>query len=244
MPLMRLDKILSSTGEYSRSEAKSLIKGGAVGVDGRVVNVPEEKFDPERSVIAVNGIKLSYFANHYIMMNKPAGYLSATEDQRAKTVLELMESKYKKLKLFPAGRLDKDTEGLLLLTDDGEFCHNVISPIKKVKKVYFAEIIGQLAQDAVTNFKEGITLSDGYKCRPAELKIIDNNGKNACLITVEEGKFHQVKRMIMACNAKVIYLKRLRIGGLTLDEALKPGEYRELTQEEIFSVLGESNNYN
>lgn len=240
MSLMRLDKILSSTGEYTRSEAKSLIKSGAVMIGERVAKSGDEKIDPEIVVVAVNGKRIGYTEHHYLMMNKPGGYLSATEDSHDKTVLDLLEHKYKNLKLFPAGRLDKDTEGLLILTDDGDFCHNVISPSKKVPKVYYAEIIGQLAESDVTKFREGIVLGDGYKCRPAELEIISDESGNKCLVTVEEGKFHQVKRMIAACNCQVAYLKRLKIGRLALDENLALGEYREITIDEKSLILIEN----
>ena len=236
--LIRLDKILSSTGEYSRSEAKTLIKRGLVTVDGRIAASGDKKADPEKSDIRVKGERIGYSEHHYIMMNKPAGVLSATEDRSGKTVLDLLEPRLKRLGLFPAGRLDKDAEGLLLLTDDGDFCHNVISPVKKVTKVYFAEIIGQLDQNAVTKFREGITLEDGYRCHPAELTVLDGENGNSCLVAVEEGKFHQVKRMLKACDCTVIYLKRLKIGGLSLDEGLNPGEYRELTAEEAMKALG------
>lgn len=238
MALLRLDKIVSSTGEYSRTDAKRLIKSGNVSVNGRTVYIADEKFDPETDRITVKGEEIGYKKHTYIMMNKPSGVLSATEDGRDRTVLDIMEPKYRRLGLFPAGRLDKDTEGLLILTDDGDFCHNVISPVKKVRKVYYAEIVGQLDHKCVEAFREGIELSDGYKCRPAELEILTDRGKNACLVTVEEGKFHQVKRMINACNCTVLYLKRLKIGGLALDESLGAGEYRELSDNEVRIVLG------
>ena len=235
--LIRLDKMISSTGEYSRSEAKALIKRGLVTVDGRAASSGDVKIDAEKSEIRIKGEPFVYAEHHYIMMNKPAGVLSATEDRGDKTVLDLLEPRYRRLGLFPAGRLDKDTEGLLLLTDDGDFCHNVISPAKKVTKVYFAEIIGQLDQSAVTGFREGVTLDDGYRCRPADLVILEGKDRPSCLVSVEEGKFHQVKRMLKAFDCQVIYLKRLKIGGLSLDEGLKPGEYRELTADEAKSAL-------
>ena len=237
MALMRLDKLLSSTGEYSRSEAKGLIRSGAVMIGDRPARSGDEKVDPDVTSVTVKGNRIGYTEHHYIMMNKPSGFLSATEDSRDKTVLELMEQKYRKLGLFPAGRLDKDTEGLLILTDDGDFCHNVITPDKKVPKVYFAEIIGQLADRHIAEFREGIVLGDGYKCRPAILEILPDSDGKKCLITIEEGKFHQVKRMVAACNCQIAYLKRLKIGSLALDTTLAPGEYRELTEEEKKLVL-------
>lgn len=237
MSQMRLDKFLSSTGEYSRSEAKALIKSGVVMIGDRQARSGDEKLDPEIVSVTVEGKKIGYAEHHYIMMNKPSGYLSATEDSSDKTVLDLMGKKYQKLGLFPAGRLDKDTEGLLILTDDGEFCHNIITPGKKVPKVYFAEIIGQLAENHKIMFSEGVVLGDGYKCRPAGLEIIPDSDGKKCLITIEEGKFHQVKRMVAACNCQVVYLKRLKIGGLALDADLAPGEYRDLTETEKSIVL-------
>lgn len=237
MALVRLDRILSSTGEFSRSEARNLIRSGAVMIDGKTAHSGVEKFEPDSITVTVNGRHIGYAEHHYLMMNKPSGYLSATEDNNGKTVIDLLESRYKKLGLFPAGRLDKDTEGLLILTDDGEFCHNVISPDKKVGKVYYAEIVGQLADNHLTRFDEGIILEDGYKCRPAKLEIIPGSDGKKCLITIEEGKFHQIKRMVAACNCQVAYLKRLKIGGLALDADLDSGEYRELTEEEKSLVL-------
>lgn len=240
MAFMRLDKILSASGEFSRSEAKKLIRFGAVLIDGKVICSGDVKADPELNVISVNGRRFGYTEHHYLMMNKPAGYLSATEDVHDRTVLELLEQKYRRLGLFPAGRLDKDTEGLLLLTDDGDFCHNVISPSKKVQKVYYAEIIGQLAEYHLHEFRDGIVLGDGYKCRPAKLEIIPDSDGKKCYITIEEGKYHQVKRMVAACNCQVAYLKRLKIGNLALDADLKSGDYRELTEEEKRAVLAGS----
>ena len=237
MSLVRLDKYLSSTGEYSRSEAKVLLKAGRVTLDGISVTNGDIKIDSDTSQVYVDGNKIGYSAHYYIMMNKPAGVLSATEDSRDRTVLDLLSPKYRRLELFPAGRLDKDTEGLLILTDDGEFCHNVISPNKKVTKVYYAEVIGQLDPRCIDMFREGITLADGYKCRPAELEILSDSGKNACIVRVGEGKFHQVKRMISACNCQVSYLKRLKIGGLDLDPDLPAGGYRELDDSEVKAVL-------
>jgi len=237
MALMRLDKILSSTGEYSRSEAKSLIRSGLVMIGDRQARSGDEKADPEVTAVTVKGVRIGYAEHHYIMMNKPGGYLSATEDSRDKTVLELMEAKYRRLGLFPAGRLDKDTEGLLILTDDGDFCHNIITPGKKVPKIYYAEILGQLADIHVAAFEEGIVLGDGTKCRPGKLEILPDSQGKKCYITIGEGKFHQVKRMITACGCQVAYLKRVKIGGLAIDESLALGEYRELTDEEKNLVL-------
>ncbi len=237
MALMRLDKLLSSTGEFSRNEAKALIKSGTVLIGDRPARSGDEKIDPTANLITVNGKPIGYSEHHYIMMNKPSGYLSATEDSMDKTVLDLMDKKYKKLGLFPAGRLDKDTEGLLILTDDGDFCHNIITPGKKVPKVYFAEVFGQLAENHIKMFEEGIILGDGYKCRQGKLEVLPDSDGSKCLITIEEGKFHQVKRMVAACNCQVVYLKRLKIGGLALDSELAPGEYRDLTSEEKMAVL-------
>lgn len=167
------------------------------------------------------------------MLHKPPGYISATEDNREKTVIDLLEEDVQHFKPFPVGRLDKDTEGLLLLTNDGELAHQLVSPKKDVEKTYFARIKGQVTESDIKKFQQGITLEDGYKAKPAKLKILYSDDISGIEVTVTEGKYHQVKRMFEAVEKKVVYLKRLSMGNLLLDETLKIGNYRTLTEKEL-----------
>jgi 16S rRNA pseudouridine516 synthase len=234
MALLRIDKIIADCGAASRKEAAALIKRGSVLANGVRVKSPSDKFDPDSDEISVNGQMLSYKKFRYIMMNKPSGYISSTEDAREKTVIELLDDGLKKQKLFPAGRLDKDAVGLLILTNDGEYAHNVISPNKKVDKRYYVRVDGVLTQNDCRSFESGIVLKDGLECRPAKLSILsDNEG----YVRIHEGKYHQVKRMLASLGKPVLYLKRCTIGSLQLDESLQPGEYREMTEEERLAVF-------
>lgn len=226
----RLDKVLASTGRWSRREVKELIRRGRVLLDGRPAASPEEKVDPAASRICVDGEPVIWEEFVYIMLHKPAGLLSATEDSRQKTVLDLLSADLRRRGLAPVGRLDKDTEGLLLLTDDGVLAHRLLSPRYHVDKVYFARVDGVLTTEDVTAFADGITLGDGLRCLPAGLEILT---PDTCLVTVQEGKFHQVKRMLAVRGKNVTYLKRLSMGPLRLDETLQPGRFRRLTVEEI-----------
>lgn len=231
---MRLDKFLSHTGFGSRKEVKQLLKKKVVMVNGKVVKKGDYILNLNQDHIFVNGETIIYQEFIYLMLNKPAGYLSATEDNFQKTVIELLQPEEQYFNPFPVGRLDKDTEGLLLLTNNGELAHFLLSPKKHVKKTYYAEVTGVMNLEDIKLFKEGIILKDGYKCLPAELKIIEQtNQTSKVLITVEEGKFHQVKRMVLACGKEVKYLKRLSMASLKLDETLKSGEYRPLNKEEL-----------
>lgn len=225
---LRLDKLLSDSGRWSRKEAKQLLKQGRVQVDGAVERAPERKVCPGEARVTVDGQPVEWAEFHYIMMNKPAGVLTATEDRRQKTVLDLLPPEYQNL--FPVGRLDKDTQGLLLLTDDGELAHWLLSPRHHVDKVYLAEIDGEIAPADTEAFRGGMTLGDGTRCRPAGLESL---GPGRCLVTLREGKFHQVKRMLAQRGKPVLHLKRLSMGNLRLDEALKPGEFRVLTAQEV-----------
>ena len=229
----RIDKILSSQNVASRSEIKKMIKQGRIRADGKIVRRPEEKFDPQTSVLEVDDIAITFKKHLYIMMNKPAGVLSASNDRYAETVIDLLPQELRRNGLFPAGRLDKDTEGFLLITDDGELAHQMLSPKSHVYKLYFAETDKILTENDVRQFAQGIRYGE-WECRPAEMKIIDK--KNA-LVQICEGKFHQVKKMFNAVGANVTYLKRLKIGGVSLDETLAPGEVRELTSSEIIDIL-------
>ena len=232
MPQQRLDKIIASTGRYSRREVKTLVREGRVLVDGRIAAGPEDKCDPESARISVNGEELFYRAHTYVMLHKPAGVLSATEDGRGETVLDLLAPEYRKIGLFPVGRLDKDTEGLLLLTDDGALAHDLLAPKKHVDKVYFVRVDGTLYEKDCAAFAAGMTLGDGLACLPARLEILSAGARSEALVTIREGKFHQIKRMLAARGKPVVYLKRLSMGPLTLDETLPKGAYRLLTEEE------------
>jgi len=227
MPALRLDKIISDTGLYSRSEARTLVNSGRVSAGARVVKSAAEQIDPEIDMVTIDGAPLEYRKFRYIMMNKPEGYVSSTADKRDKTVVSLLEDKYVKLGLFPAGRLDKDATGLLLLTNDGEFAHKVTSPLNRVGKRYFVQIDGVISDDEIASFSGGLTLKDGTKCLPAVLE----KATGGVFVTVCEGKYHQVKRMMAALGKPVKSLKRVSLGGLALDENLKPGEYREIDNE-------------
>lgn len=231
---MRLDKFLSHTGFGSRKEVKQLLKKKVVRVNDQVVKKGDYILNLNQDLISVNGETITYQEFIYLMLNKPAGYLSATEDNFQKTVIDLLQPEEQHFNPFPVGRLDKDTEGLLLLTNDGELAHFLLSPKKHVKKTYYAEVTGVMDLEDTKRFEQGIILEDGYKCLPAELQIIEQTDRTSkVLITVEEGKFHQVKRMVLACGKEVNYLKRQSIASLKLDETLKSGEYRPLDKEEL-----------
>lgn len=283
MSLQRLDKIIASMGQHSRKDVKNLIKAKKISVNGAVVSSSDMKCDPESDEIIVDGIRLNYSEHIYIMLNKPTGVVSATSDAHDRTVLDLIPAEYRKPDMFPVGRLDKDTEGLLLITDDGALAHDLLSPKKHVDKTYFVRVDGSLRDTHVKAFADGVTLADGYKCMSAELVILnsgsiidtdlDGNNSNTvndichdgecscsnitnaakapvsqrhdgtgsyciseALITIKEGKFHQIKRMFGTINMPVLYLKRIKMGSLSLDDALEPGQFRELTKDEIMSL--------
>lgn len=237
MSLMRLDKIVGSTGRWSRREVKQLVKEGRILVDGKPAPAADEKYDPEQSEIRVDGEALCFSAYHYVMLHKPAGVLSATEDRRAGTVLELLPPELQKLELFPVGRLDKDTEGLLLMTDDGALAHRLLSPKHHVDKVYYAKTDGVLTEADCAALAEGLVLEDGLHCLPAKLEILSAGAQSEVLITLREGKFHQVKRMLASRGAPVLYLKRLSMGPLRLDPQLECGKWRYLSKTETDALL-------
>ena len=229
MAEVRLDKLISDTGKASRREAKELVKAGRVRIDGKIASSSDQKLDPDVSTVYIDGVPLDYKKNRYIMMNKPNGVLSATEDAGQETVIDLLPEELRRQELFPVGRLDKDTTGLLLLTNDGSFSHSIITPKKHVAKVYRAAVSGVLDESDITAFAEGIVLADGTECMPAGLEI---ERPSIGIATVYEGKYHQVKRMFAARGKHVTALHRLSIGGLRLDPGLKPGQFRELSEEE------------
>lgn len=229
----RLDKILASTGKWSRRETKELARRGLVTVDGAAIRSVEEKFDPETAEISVNGQALRYRRYTWIMLNKPAGFLSATEDGRGATVLDLLPRELQRQALFPVGRLDKDTEGLLLLTNEGGLAHALLSPKRHVDKVYYVRTAGRLTEEDCRAFAAGMSLGDGLRCLPARLEILTAGETSEAHVTLREGKFHQVKRMLAARGKPVLYLERIRMGGLLLDPELSRGAFRFLTEEEI-----------
>ena len=231
---MRVDKLLSNVGVASRAELKKYCKQGLISVNGKVINNPGVQVDSESDDIRFNGEKIVYREFVYIMLNKPDGYISATFDKYDPIVLDLIDQSYLVFEPFPVGRLDKDTVGLLLLTNDGELNHRLISPKWKVDKVYYAKIDKKVTDEDIAKFKSGITLDDGYLCKEAKLEILNATDEGSeVMITIQEGKFHQVKRMFEAVGKSVIYLKRVEFGTLPLDEDLEEGEYRELTDEEL-----------
>lgn len=229
----RLDKVLSGTGRWSRREVKELVRRGRVLLDGVPAASPEQKIDPETADIRVDGETVSYRRFTYVLLHKPAGVLSAVEDSRQRTVLDLLPQELKRQGLSPVGRLDKDTEGLLLLTDDGELTHRLLSPKYHVDKVYYARVDGVPDAADAAAFAAGLLLGDGLQCLPAKLELL---GGDACLVTLREGKFHQVKRMLASRGKPVLYLKRLAMGPLTLEDTLPAGQCRPLTEEEISAL--------
>lgn len=230
---MRLDKMLCHMGIASRRELKDLIRVGSVKVDGERARSGSEQVDIDTQVVTFRGVEVVYKEFVYLMMNKPAGYLSATEDGRGETVIDLIGSDYNFFELFPVGRLDKDTEGLLVLTNDGKAAHDLLSPKKHVPKTYYADILGKVTETDGERFKEGVMLDD-YKTMPADLTILESNEETSkILLTIYEGKYHQVKRMFESVGKKVTYLKRVQMGQLKLDETLPLGHYRELTDKEL-----------
>ena len=229
----RLDKVLTGTGRWSRREVKLLVRQGLVRLNGAAAGSAEEKCDPETAVITVNGETVVLRRFTYVLLHKPGGVLTATEDRRQETVMELLPQELRRVGLAPVGRLDKDTEGLLLLTNDGELTHRLLSPKYHVDKRYFARVDGHLTAAHTETFAKGMTLGDGLKCLPARLEILPDSG---CIVTVREGKFHQVKRMLASCGAPVVYLKRLSMGPLVLGDELGRGEHRMLREEEVAAL--------
>lgn len=234
MAFVRLDKYLADMGIASRRELKQVIRSGRVSVDGAAVTSPELKLDPEKSAVALDGTVLSYSKHRYYMLYKPCGVVTATEDGRQRTVLDLVTPEMRRMGLFPVGRLDKDTSGLLLLTNDGEFAHRVISPKSEVEKLYYAVVDGELTREDASAFERGIVLTDGTHCLPAKLTDL---GGGRCTVAVMEGKYHQVRRMLASRGKPVTQLKRLSVGGLKLDENMAEGGFRELEQTELALIF-------
>ena len=241
MALMRLDKLLADLGLGSRKELRDIIRAGRVSVDGTPVRKPEQKVDPEMQSLCLDGESLSYRRAHYYLLDKPLGVVTATEDREQKTVLDLLPPELRRLGLFPVGRLDKDTSGLLLLTDDGDFAHRVISPKSCVEKRYYARVDGEVNAEDAEAFAAGLALRDGTVCLPARLERL---GPGECLVTVTEGKYHQVRRMLAARGKPVLELRRLSIGGLCLEENSQPGSLRELGEDDLCKMFRSYNGKN
>lgn len=234
----RLDKILGHLGYGSRSDIKKMVKQGRVTLNGLVLKDSGVQSNPYEDEIAVDGERIDYREFIYLMLNKPQGVISATEDHRERTVLDLIPAELRVFAPFPVGRLDKDTEGFLLLTNDGQLAHDLLSPRKHVPKTYEAHVLGEVGEREIAMFRKGVTLDDGYVTLPAELEVLGHTRQEEGILshirlTISEGKFHQVKRMFLAAGSKVVYLKRISMGPLTLDDALTLGSFRELTEAEV-----------
>lgn len=232
--MQRLDKILSEAGVASRRELKGIIKAGRIRVSGQIVTAPEEKFDEQTAEITLDGAPVSTRKTVVFLLHKPRGYVTSTDERGEHTVMELIPEALRKQGAMPVGRLDKDTEGLLLFTNDGQLAHRLIAPKSAVIKTYYAEHDGAASESDCAAFAEGIELADGTKCLPAKLEILEQ-GK--CLVSVQEGKYHQVRRMLASRGLPVTYLKRLSVGGLTLGD-LPLGKIRELSAEEVLRKTG------
>lgn len=230
---MRLDKYLTNQGIGSRSQVKELIKSKKVFVNNVLENKPERHIDENNDIVSLDGVNLEYNKFYYYMLNKPPGVLTAVKDNNYKTVMDIMDVTPKE-GLFPVGRLDKDTEGLLLITNDGELSHNLLSPQKHVNKTYYVELNGELIDSDIDLFAKGLDIGEKNITKPAKLEIL--SGRNRAYITITEGKYHQVKRMFQAIGLTVTFLKRISMGSLILDKNLKSGGYRKLTEEEISNL--------
>lgn len=238
---MRLDKLLSNMGYGTRKEVRQLLKNGAVRVNDKIEKKSGAHIKTEVDKVTCLGEPVVYREFIYLMMNKTQGVLSATEDTRDKTVVDLLSDEYRIFKPFPVGRLDKDTEGFLLLSNDGKLAHNLLSPKKNVPKTYYAHVTGVVTEEDIEDFNNGVMLDDGYITKPGKLHIIKSAETSEIELTITEGKFHQVKRMFEAVGKKVVYLKRLSMGPISLDETLSLGAYRELTTEELELLQQTSN---
>lgn len=233
----RLDKFISSRGCLSRKEAQKHIKNGDITVNGEVCKTADKKINPETDAVELCGQAVCPDEHIYIMLNKPSGVVSATRDKFDKTVIDILPPEFKRSGLFPAGRLDKDTEGLLIITDDGDFAHKMLSPKNHVEKKYIAKLDGDITPGVIKSFEEGIIFADGTKCMPAKLETDKNGEKNTGIVTICEGKFHQVKKMFSVCGLKVVHLQRISVGNLYLDGKLPIGEAKKLTKLDIDAIF-------
>ena len=233
----RLDKIITSQGTMTRSEAGRAIRSGRVTVDGSVCRDASKKYDPAAHTIAVDGRPLGYARFVYWMLNKPDGILCVSRDPKQPTVVDLLPPDSRRKGLFPAGRLDKDTHGLVLITDDGDFAHQMLSPRHHIPKTYLARLDKPLTEEGAQSFRDGPTLADGTVCQPAHLTVVETGDNPLVEVVIYEGKYHQIKRMFAAVGCQVIWLKRTKMGGLSLDETLEEGQCRPLTPEEKECIL-------
>lgn len=231
--ILRIDKVISNQTKYSRSDVKKLIKSKKIKVNNIIIDKADFKVDIKKDLINIDGIDLVIKQNIYLVMNKPKGYISATEDKNKSTILDLISDDYKGRNIFPVGRLDKDTTGLIILTDDGEFAHNILSPKKNSKKIYKVIIDIPITKEMIDGFKNGVDLNDG-KCKPSKLEKIDEYEAQVTLI---EGRYHQIKRMFGCYKANVLELKRIQIGNFILPEDLKLGAYREILEDEVKRII-------
>lgn len=235
MSVMRLDKLLAETGAGSRSEVKKILKNGAVTVNGAMEKRPDRKIDTDCDTVMYQNREVKYEPFIALMLNKPAGCVTATEDRSHKTVMDDICHPAKD-RLFPVGRLDIDTEGLLLLVNEGELAHRLLSPKHHAEKTYYVRVEGRLTEETVRAFEEGMDIGEKKKTLPAKLSILDSGEISEAEVTLYEGKFHQVKRMFAACGLKVLYLKRISMAGILLDPSLEPGQWRALTPEECLRL--------
>lgn len=237
MSLIRLDKFLANCGIGSRSEVRKYLRFKRVWVDGEPILNGDFKIDIEKNKVTFDKRVVSWGKYAYLMMNKPKGVISSTKDENEKTVIDLLDEKYKKYNLFPVGRLDKDTVGLLILSNDGNFAHNTLSPKKHISKAYYAHISGEVTEEHIEKFSKGINTKYGYRCMPAKLEILESSKElSKVKIEIKEGKFHQIKRMFETFSLKVEYLKRISFDEIKLDETLKEGEYRVLNEDEMKKI--------
>lgn len=236
--MIRLDKFLTDMGCGTRSVIKNLVRKGKVSVNGEIIKKPEIKINEDEDVVLLDGEEIRYNRYEYFMLNKPDGYVSATTDRNEKTVLDLLKAEDRRKDLFPVGRLDKDTEGLLVISNDGEMAHKILSPKNHIAKTYYVKVNGRIENEHIEIFEKGIDIGEKNITKPGILKIIKSGDISEAELTIYEGKFHQVKRMFEAVGMKVVYLKRIKMGTLGLDETLKPGEYRRLTLEETEQLKG------
>lgn len=235
---MRLDRFLANMGCGSRSEVKRLIRAGEVAVNDKIIRDDGCQVAESHDTITCRGELIRYREFIYLMLNKPAGVISATDDDRDRTVLDLIDPRYRNKGIFPVGRLDKDTEGLLILTNNGDLGHQLLSPRKHIPKRYLALVTGEIQAADFDAFRDGIILDDGYRTLPAELELLGGGRRSEVRVTIHEGKFHQIKRMFQALDKQVVYLKRIAMGALELDPGLDLGEYRELTDQEVAILSG------
>lgn len=244
MPQMRLDKFFSSQELLSRKEIKPYIKKGLIKVNGSPAKSPDQRIDAGSDVITLNGETIEYKPYIYIMLNKPQGVVSATDDKINRTVLDLVPDELMRTGLFPAGRLDKDTEGFVLLTNDGNFAHEILSPKHHIEKAYIVKLDGNLSDSDKKKIENGITLADGTLCQKAKINLLENGEKSTVEIIICEGKYHQIKRMFGVVGLGVDYLKRTRMGGVILDPNLPLGECREMLHKEVQEILANTHKDN